>query len=92
MLIVFTCFYRCEPNPCEHGGICSQDHVTFMCNCADTGYQGATCHRSRYPVSCADAKALDPDEWSSDHWIDLDGSGPLDPFKATCIFNCKYTI
>ena len=36
---------RCDPNPCEHGGICSQDYETFECNCGETGYEGAVCHK-----------------------------------------------
>ncbi|XP_037347247.1 contactin-associated protein-like 4, partial [Talpa occidentalis] len=35
---------RCLPNYCEHGGECSQSWNTFHCNCANTGYRGATCH------------------------------------------------
>lgn len=42
MHVVF-CF-RCLPNYCEHGGECSQSWNSFHCNCANTGYKGATCH------------------------------------------------
>ncbi|KAM6226247.1 contactin-associated protein-like 4 isoform 2-T2 [Spheniscus humboldti] len=35
---------RCLPNYCEHGGECSQSWNSFYCNCANTGYKGATCH------------------------------------------------
>ena len=36
--------FRCDPVPCEHLGICSQDYFTFECDCTDTGYTGAVCH------------------------------------------------
>ncbi|KAB0363024.1 hypothetical protein FD754_007180, partial [Muntiacus muntjak] len=35
---------RCLPSYCEHGGECSQSWSTFSCDCAHTGYTGATCH------------------------------------------------
>lgn len=38
---------RCDPNPCEHGGICSQDFNTFYCNCDLTGYYGGVCHKCK---------------------------------------------
>ena len=37
--------YRCDPNPCEHGGICSQKYNEFYCDCSVTGYEGAVCHK-----------------------------------------------
>lgn len=40
-------FFRCLPNYCEHGGECSQSWNTFHCNCANTGYTGATCHNCK---------------------------------------------
>lgn len=39
--------FRCLPNYCEHGGECSQSWDTFHCNCANTGYSGATCHNCK---------------------------------------------
>ncbi|RVE47416.1 hypothetical protein evm_007926 [Chilo suppressalis] len=35
---------RCNPNPCEHGGECSQTATEFSCDCQATGYAGAVCH------------------------------------------------
>ncbi len=32
--------FRCNPNPCEHGGICMQDSKDFYCECEHTGYAG----------------------------------------------------
>ncbi|XP_063035865.1 contactin-associated protein-like 4 isoform X3 [Melospiza melodia melodia] len=42
---------RCLPNYCEHGGECSQSWNSFHCNCANTGYKGATCHYHGMPLS-----------------------------------------
>jgi len=34
----------CDPNPCEHGGICTTVGLnSFSCDCTDTGYTGDTC-------------------------------------------------
>lgn len=41
------CHGRCVPNPCEHGGYCSQTWDMFTCNCSGSGYTGATCHTCR---------------------------------------------
>ncbi|CAH2105201.1 unnamed protein product [Euphydryas editha] len=80
---------RCNPNPCEHGGTCSQSADEFSCDCAATGYAGAVCHSPVHPVSCgalgragggADAGAR------RDVLLDVDGSGPLPPFPVTCLF------
>ncbi|XP_062843349.1 contactin-associated protein-like 2b [Trichomycterus rosablanca] len=73
---------RCVPNPCEHGGRCSQTGGTFKCSCDGTGYTGATCHSPIYEQSCEEYKHLGRS--SDSYWIDLDGSGPLEPFKVIC--------
>ena len=36
--------FRCNPNPCEHGGICMQDSKDFYCECEHTGYAGMPFH------------------------------------------------
>ena len=43
-LVCLFMFVRCDPNPCEHLGICSQDFDQFYCDCGATGYTGAVCH------------------------------------------------
>lgn len=43
---------RCNPNPCQHGGICKQTSLEFFCDCQNTGYSGAVCHTSLNPLSC----------------------------------------
>ncbi|MCJ8745204.1 hypothetical protein PDJAM_G00127740 [Pangasius djambal] len=73
---------RCVPNPCEHGGRCSQTGDVFKCFCDGTGYTGATCHTSVYEQSCEEYKHLG--RRSDSYWIDPDGSGPLEPFKVIC--------
>lgn len=35
----------CDPNPCQHGGICNAiTNTNFECNCDGTRYRGATCN------------------------------------------------
>ena len=80
---------RCDPNPCEHGGICSQDYTTFSCNCDGTGYEGAVCHKSKYLVSCEEARMLNPTLAERQITVDIDDSGPLEPFPVNCIFQSK---
>ncbi|XP_023412466.1 contactin-associated protein-like 4 isoform X6 [Loxodonta africana] len=73
---------RCLPNYCEHGGECSQSWNIFTCDCAHTGYRGATCHNSIYEQSCEAYKHRG--NTSGFYYIDSDGSGPLGPFLAYC--------
>lgn len=77
---------RCHPNPCEHNGICKQNHAEFSCNCTNTGYLGAVCHVSKYPPSCEAYRIDYQKEREKDILLDVDGSGPLDPFLVTCKF------
>uniref|UniRef100_A0A8C1TJ17 Contactin associated protein like 2b n=1 Tax=Cyprinus carpio TaxID=7962 RepID=A0A8C1TJ17_CYPCA len=74
---------RCVPNHCEHGGKCSQTGDMFKCACEGTGYSGATCHNSMYEQSCEEYKHLGRS--SNTYWIDPDSSGPLEPFRVTCV-------
>lgn len=39
---------RCNPNPCEHRGICKQNSQEFFCDCEGTGYTGAVCHSREF--------------------------------------------
>ncbi|OWK54265.1 Contactin-associated protein-like 4 [Lonchura striata] len=73
---------RCLPNYCEHGGECSQSWNSFHCNCANTGYKGATCHYPIYEQSCEAYKHRGIT--SGFYNIDSDGSGPLGPFLVYC--------
>uniref|UniRef100_H3AW98 Contactin associated protein 1 n=1 Tax=Latimeria chalumnae TaxID=7897 RepID=H3AW98_LATCH len=73
---------RCNPNLCEHEGICLQSWDDFICNCETTGYKGETCHKSVYKESC-DAYRRSG-KLSGNYTIDPDGSGPLRPFKVYC--------
>ncbi|XP_043289273.1 neurexin-4 isoform X1 [Venturia canescens] len=77
---------RCNPNPCKHSGICKQNSHQFTCNCTGTGYSGAVCHTSLNPLSCEAYKHTNAVSQRADVTIDVDGSGPLDPFPVTCEF------
>lgn len=76
---------RCHPNPCEHGGVCKQNHLSFACDCGDSGYLGAVCHVARHPYSCTAFMNDNPGTKREDIKIDVDGSGPLEPFWVSCI-------
>ncbi|XP_041371694.1 neurexin-4-like [Gigantopelta aegis] len=80
---------RCTPNPCEHGGNCTQDWNKFYCNCQNSGYHGAMCHISQHHISCTMMKLYSAQNEKDrrgleDAIIDPDGSGPLKPFKVKC--------
>ncbi|XP_073942606.1 neurexin-4 isoform X2 [Choristoneura fumiferana] len=77
---------RCNPNPCEHGGECTQTSEEFNCNCQATGYAGAVCHSSVHPLSCQAYKNVQAVSRAADIRIDVDGSGPLPAFPVTCQF------
>lgn len=77
---------RCSPNPCQHGALCHQDSTEFHCDCAGTGYSGAVCHTAMNPVSCAAYGKENPNTKKADIFLDVDGSGPLEPFSVTCEF------
>ncbi|XP_036382105.1 contactin-associated protein-like 5 [Megalops cyprinoides] len=73
---------RCSPNHCEHGGRCSQSWNMFYCNCSNTGYTGATCHSSVHEQSCEAYKHKG--NTSGFYYVDVDGSGPLNPQLVFC--------
>lgn len=78
---------RCNPNPCEHSGICTQTSDYFECDCSHTGYTGAVCRIPKYPLSCeGSGKSVNYIYHKSEMKIDVDGSGPLRPFPVTCEF------
>ncbi len=85
---------KCTPNPCQHGGICLQTWNTFRCDCSQTGYGGAVCHTSEHPLSCLDFKMTRMQQrttYDTDMslMIDVDGSGPIEPFMVTCRFGSQ---
>ena len=43
---------RCEPNPCEKGGRCSQDWNIYHCNCESTDFEGKRCEISIFKPTC----------------------------------------
>ncbi|XP_073332152.1 contactin-associated protein-like 4 [Pagrus major] len=73
---------RCSPSHCEHGGRCTQSWSTFHCNCSNSGYRGATCHSSMYEQSCEAYKHRG--NTSGHYYIDVDGSGPIQPQLIYC--------
>uniref|UniRef100_A0A8C5D9P3 Contactin-associated protein-like 4 n=1 Tax=Gouania willdenowi TaxID=441366 RepID=A0A8C5D9P3_GOUWI len=73
---------RCSPSHCEHGGRCSQTWNIFHCNCSGSGYSGATCHSSVYEQSCEAYKHNG--NTSGYFYIDVDGSGPIQPQHVYC--------
>ncbi|KAJ3619660.1 hypothetical protein MTP99_005324 [Tenebrio molitor] len=77
---------RCNPNPCQHGGVCKQNSQEFICECKNTGYGGAVCHTSINPLSCQAYKNVQAVNHKAEIKIDVDGSGPLAPFPVTCEF------
>nr|CAI5863793.1 unnamed protein product [Callosobruchus analis] len=77
---------RCNPNPCQHGAVCKQNSMEFICDCRGTGYGGAVCHSSINPLSCLAYKNVQAVGPRADIKIDVDGSGPLAPFPVTCEF------
>ena len=85
---------KCTPNPCQHGGVCMQSWSNFRCDCSATGYGGAVCHTSEHPLSCLDYKMTRIQQrynYDTDVnlLIDIDGSGPIDPFMVTCRFGSQ---
>ncbi|KAK2720944.1 neurexin-4-like isoform X1 [Artemia franciscana] len=85
-IIFDTCHMidRCDPNPCEHGGICRQSSSSFTCNCTNSGYTGAVCHTAAYPLSCQNYRQNGASNGRSEYFIDIDGSGILPAFPVTC--------
>ena len=61
--------------------IMRRDFVTFF-----------ICLTAKYMVSCEEAKMLNPLLSSIKMYIDIDDSGPLDPFEVNCVFNGIWPI
>ncbi len=34
---------ECIPDPCQNGGVCTDQVAAYSCNCAGTGYHGTNC-------------------------------------------------
>ncbi|KAK7575553.1 hypothetical protein V9T40_011839 [Parthenolecanium corni] len=83
---------KCNPNPCDHGGICRQSTTDFVCDCSNTDYVGSVCHKSKLPRSCESYKLLNDFSQTENIDIDIDGSGPLEPFPVTCQFHADGKI
>ncbi len=44
---------------------------------------------AKYLVSCEESRMLNPTLPQKEAWIDIDDSGPLEPFPVTCVFQRK---
>ncbi|KAH7729383.1 Thrombospondin N-terminal -like domain containing protein [Aphelenchoides avenae] len=76
---------KCLPNPCENGGVCVQtDLKLFRCDCGKY-YTGSYCHTSLLPRSCEDYYLRRHKLKAENVTIDLDGGGPLKPFRVHCV-------
>ena len=88
---------RCNPNPCEHGGVCKQNHKDFFCECEDTGYTGAVCHTSLNWFSCVQFQNKHPESRYQANtillfaFIDISTSTPMLFFKKI-VKKCVHSI
>ncbi|XP_043205500.1 neurexin-4-like [Amphibalanus amphitrite] len=76
---------RCNPNPCEHEGVCTQNSREFFCDCRKTGYAGSVCRTTTNPISCAQHFMISRGGRRELIQLDVDGSGPLAAFPVTCV-------
>ena len=56
----------CDPNPCQHGGVCEQRHEFHECVCREA-YKGKLCEREYHelqrvhiPMCCHNFSVYDP--------------------------------
>lgn len=47
------------------------------------------CHKSKYQISCEEVRQYNPLVMKSITTVDIDDSGPLEPFDTECIFERK---
>ena len=72
---------RCEPNPCQNGGKCSQDGKQYYCNCDYTNFEGKICEISFYKATCEQYKAMG---LQGSTFCLLDSQGVGNPYTALC--------
>ena len=72
---------RCEPNPCERGGRCSQDWNSYYCNCENTGFEGKRCEISIFKPTCEYYRSMGL-KTNQNCLLDPEGDGK--PFTAFC--------
>uniref|UniRef100_A0A914VBB3 Uncharacterized protein n=1 Tax=Plectus sambesii TaxID=2011161 RepID=A0A914VBB3_9BILA len=74
---------RCDRNPCENGGNCSQVGLNaHKCRCT-AQFSGPTCHTAIVPHSCEEY-FLSSGDSPNDVMIDVDGGGPLAAIRVLC--------
>ena len=74
----------CFPNPCRHGGKCSDlRYGGFSCDCQKTFYRGPLCERPIYLRTCQEYKnlGLADDAYCK---VDPDAEGPIEPLEVLC--------
>ena len=75
---------RCFPNPCRHGGKCSDlRYGGFSCDCQTTFYRGPLCEQPLYLRTCQDYQNLGlvDDAYCK---VDPDAEGPSNPVDVVC--------
>ena len=79
----YTCrlLNRCEPNPCENHGKCSQNSTGYHCDCEYTEFEGKRCHISIYKPTCEHYRFLG---LNSSEYCLLDSEGDGTPYTALC--------
>ena len=65
---------RCEPNPCLHGGLCSQDWQHYHCSCELTLFEGQRCEIPIYKPTCEHYKDMGLKK-STNCLLDSEGEG-----------------
>ncbi|XP_068677964.1 contactin-associated protein-like 2 [Montipora foliosa] len=79
----YTCrlHNRCEPNPCQNQGRCSQDWDGYHCDCQYTQFEGDRCESSVYKPTCKYYRSMGLE--SSEYCL-LDSEGEGTPYTALC--------
>nr|QKY88634.1 neurexin 4-like [Tetracapsuloides bryosalmonae] len=76
-------FDYCTPNPCLHGGYCTQNTLNYSCICLHTGYTGVDCETPLYEQSCSNLKVKGLNFYGN-ITLDLDGVGHWPLVYLTC--------
>lgn len=78
---------RCFPNPCRHGGECSDlPSGDFSCDCQKTFHRGRFCETPIYLRTCQEYKdlGLTDDAYCK---VDPDDEGPIEALDVLCNMN-----
>ena len=72
---------ECDPNPCQHGGTCTDGVASYTCACA-SGWTGDNCETASFGTSCLALRQAGITQ-SDVYTLDPDGDG-LNTFRAYC--------